>query len=818
VILRPAAPAQPASPADVEVSLKPGGEQSERLAFRVVPGTTEAVEFIYLSGGGEALSGVQLFGRVGGRTISVTPLGAAAPAAIDIPAGGVVVAELRVADPQPGVSQGELNARLGAEVTAVAEIEIRRAPGDVLTVAGATDTGVEFTAAAAPAFSRPLIIESDANQPVDVSIDVDPFVGATSEQVVPKIEVDGDPLDPNRTYTIPANGRLDLSIRAVLQAGGDYTSALSLVYEEKRTTVPLKVTRTRQALSIDVETPPAIDVADGFGGEAATAEFEVTVRETSGRAVVLPAPTVTVTRTREQAQLGIVPDSVTVDGGPPAPVELPADGQETFVVEVSGLPGPGQYAVEVSYPSSEGDSREATTQVFTKRDWWSAFSWFLAFAVISFFARFAWTTWRDRLLAHRSVAVVAEKLEEIVARQGFTQREVPAVEHLREALVELWRELERDAKADITTRRDAVAGKLPLVARWLAASKRAHETSAGDAVFGELDRVRDHLADRDIDEATAKQAMSRAEEGLARLPTIRERVEQLQEILQDSQAAELDAEKTQQIQTKLDEARAKIKVNKADDADAAYNEALQGWLRAATSKLEQLAQEDAPGVSPTAKAELAEELADAHAQINNADDPEDKWRAFAAAYRRYLQVLIDGLRNEAEERWGADEQVRKQILAALALAEAAHASERLGPARAEYSVAQKLYNAEIEKAAAEGAEAEPGLGGAPLTAAVGAPPIIGPPATARLRDAPAVLLASATLTKRLGRLEWVLSLLAAFPAALLGMFVLYDPNAAWGTANDLVAAVLWSFGLHQAGAAVAATTVEGVLAKLRPTP
>ncbi|MEK6327851.1 MAG: hypothetical protein AABM66_10095 [Actinomycetota bacterium] len=799
----------------MEVSLEPGGEPSETLAFEVVPGTTDAVEFIYLSGADEALTGVQLFGRVGGRTVAVTPLGAAAPAAIDIPAGGVVPAELKVTDPDPGVSEGELNARVGAEVARVAGIEVHRAPGDVLSVAGATDTGVQFTAATSLEFSRPLIIESSANQAVDVAIAVDPFVGTASEQVVPEVDVQDQPLDPNRTYTIPANGRLDLTIRATLQAGGDYTSALSLVYEQKRTTVPLKVTRTRQALSVDVETPPAIDVAERLWGEPTTAEFEVTVRETGGRAVVLPAPTVSVTRTREQAQLGIVPDSITVDGGTPAPVELAADGQETFVVEVSGLPGPGQYAVEVSYPSSEGDPREATTQVFAKRGWWDAFLWFLAFAVISFFLRFAWTTWRDRLLAQRSVAVVAEKLEEIVAREGFTAHESPAVEKLRDALVELWQELERDAKAD-TAKRDAVAGKLPLFARWLAASKRAHETKAGDAVFRELDRVRDYLADSSVDEATAKQAMTRAEEGLARLPTIRQRVEQLEEILRDSQAAELDRAKTQEIENNLSEARARIDENKADDAEAAYKKALKGWLGAATSKLEQLAKEDAPGVSTGAKAGLAGKLAEAQGEINNADDPDGAWRAFEAAYRGYLEMLIEGLRGEAETRWGEDVAIRKQILAPLARAQDALTKRELRRARAEYSDAQRLYNADVEKMAPAGAKPEPGLGGG-QPAAIAAPPTMDPPATARLRDAPAVLLPSAMLTKRLGRLEWVLSLLAAVPAALLGVFVLYDPSATWGTANDLVAAVLWSFGLHQAGAAVAATTVEGVLAKLRPT-
>lgn len=814
---------QAAGPADIEALSSPEGEPEDPIELVVPTGAADVEELLFLrTADGEALSDIQLIGRVGGTALEITPVGQSAGATVDIPAQGLAPVTVKVTDPPAGTQQGRLIASAGTQSATVASLTVRRSQGAVLSVAGAGADGVAFTSTTAR-FSRQLQIISTAQQAVDdLRIRVAPFVDAASEQVTPQVAVSGEALDPDRSYSVPALGRLELGISADLVAGGEYTSAINLVYGDQQANVPITVTRSREPLSIELAAAAAVDVS--VPGNDGRAEFQVEVRETGGRSVVLPPPAVTVTRTRGQSQIGVTPEGVTIDGEAPKVVELAPDETVTQTFEVSGLPGPGQYTIKLSYPSGEAAPREVSTSAFARRPWLEALALLLVAGLVSFLIRRAWTRTRVRLLAQRSLSRVSEELELIVSRQGMTAAELPVVQAMRDRLMRSWHKLEADPATDVAAERDDVAGKLPLFARWLAATRAAREIGAAPAILSDLRLVGAYLRDHGGDANGASQAMARVEDGLADLPGLLDRIEGLERAFQSwlgtGRTGGTPAE-AEIIRTKLREARENIDRNKSDDAEAAYATAWRTWLAAATTELEQLAKAEKPvGVTATAWGNLAKHLGEARAVIQGATSAGVALQAYKGGYAQYLETIITGLQADVRSRRekATDKTVFDELLEMLEGAKRALSADKPEVAWEQYKQAKLVYDPLVRppsgrsvEVADVGADLKGGAPPPPAAEAAGPAPAF-PTATPR-RDAPAVLLPSALLTRQIGELERWVSLAAAGLAALLGLILLWEPNATWGSTNDIVVAVLWAFGLHQVGAAAASTGVQGVLDK-----
>ena len=71
------------------------------------------------------------------------------------------------------------------------------------------------------------------------------------------------------------------------------------------------------------------------------------------------------------------------------------------------------------------------------------------------------------------------------------------------------------------------------------------------------------------------------------------------------------------------------------------------------------------------------------------------------------------------------------------------------------------------------------------------------------------------VSRELSRLQLIVALLVAPAAILLGVYLLWVPDPAWGTADDLIVAFLWGLGLHTVGnqafggLATLGTTISG---------
>ena len=204
-----------------------------------------------------------------------------------------------------------------------------------------------------------------------------------------------------------------------------------------------------------------------------------------------------------------------------------------------------------------------------------------------------------------------------------------------------------------------------------------------------------------------------------------------------------------------------------------------------------------------------------------ATDPDAAIDAYTAAYRVYLDALIDPLLRETGDEaalaarlkdFAADKQAALRTAAGLAatgLREAAKAlaQDRLRAAWAAYDKAYGDWQA--ARVTARGVSVTLGNRSPEAALAFGAGlPRLADGGTAAAGPAlPTARESSAELTARTAQLDRWVDVAAVVVATLLGLNFVWAANASWGGLGDWMVALLWGLGVHQ----VSGYTFDGVL-------
>src|SRR5262249_28772537 len=250
-------------------------------------------------------------------------------------------------DPPRNADPAPLIALADGDAQELAQVSVSRQSEAVLSITGAGSTGIQLTSPAA-AFTHEFEISSAKAQPVkDLRIRVNPFQAADGEQITPSVSVAGAPL-ADQDYAVPGLGSLRFTINAPLAAAGDYDSAITLTYSGQQSSVPLKVTRSHVALSIAVTDAGTHQrTVTPFTDNAFT--FPLEVRETEGRTVKLPVPSVVLKRKDGEAEFVVPPGDIKLDGAT-TPHEVKPEAVETVDVTISTLDDAGEYTARLRFP------------------------------------------------------------------------------------------------------------------------------------------------------------------------------------------------------------------------------------------------------------------------------------------------------------------------------------------------------------------------------------------------------------------------------------------------------------------------------------
>lgn len=180
----------------------------------------------------------------------------------------------------------------------IASVRIEKRSMLAFTLEGAGADGLQVTERSS-AFERSLDLISGSTQNATVFVTLGHVIGPDGQPTDADLLADCKPAsDP---VTVEGLRRVPLLFRIATPLTGDYLGTLEILQAPDRITVPIKITRSRPAASVEMDGPLTTPVE--FGPSGSTAVTFV-LHETEGRTVSMAPPTLFVSRDVEGTRAG----------------------------------------------------------------------------------------------------------------------------------------------------------------------------------------------------------------------------------------------------------------------------------------------------------------------------------------------------------------------------------------------------------------------------------------------------------------------------------------------------------------------------------
>jgi hypothetical protein len=825
---------------DLEVlnaSLRP----VETLEVAIPPGATSTMVRFYLRQRGrprEEIEGVALVtDRVRGLTLAAE--GANAKGRFEVPASPGLVSVTATFDgaTAPVAQRGWLMARQATTgvVRRLVPVTTSRSVKDALAIEGAGNEGFALTRSVSTFEQNFDIVLTGTDEVDDLRLAVDPFHDDRRGRVVPEVRVGGAPLEPAKRYAIRKDAPLELKVTASLPAKGKHMSRIVMRYGGQRVVVPLTVTRKKAAASIDVAEVPSSRVELGAREKRGRAEFKLRVRETDGRDTQLDAPEMVLLRKDGSSSLKTTDHGFTIDTAAPAPVLIPAGETRTLTAGLADLE-PGEYTAQVALPGGEGAPKQVNATILVRRSIWIAALLLLIGVLLSILARDLWVRRRDEIRARQTVALVAGELDRILLVSPPTVAEGKVVDAIRDKLVTIDETFVnnpaddvKNPAADVKAELTEIRARLPVLSRYLKLAGAAREAGVYDEVRADLETAEDYLQYESASADEADTALDKVGTYLRQAPKLKAAIDELASALEAWRGEHPGGPvpKGDEIGKKVVDARAALLREDLATAATLHDE---GWGLLATATADELrdlvsSADPPPGLDAAAWQDLANFVRAAVGDIG-ALPPMQAVSRYRATYREYLHRITAGMRGRVSDKLKAAQTAGNQDVVAameelrglLVGVEDHLAGDRLAPASQAYEQARQKW---MEKKAAGmlmSASGAPENDAAPAGSSAVPQPVDAGRVPEGLTEATSSLPKSADLARQLRDIETLVTLVAAVAAVGSGLVLLYYAEPVWGTVKDMVVAVLWGLGLHQAGVAAfpgvtaTADTMAGVRA------
>jgi hypothetical protein len=724
-----------------------------------------------------------------------------------------------------------------------------------LNIVGASATeGIKLNRNSA-SFSYVFTVEATKDAVTGVRVAVAPFTGPDGALAETQCEVNNRPCSAG-AVDVPALDAIQVKVTATLTLDGTYTSAVTLIYGGNRKTTPLTVARTRASIPVEVlgvetvRTNPLL-----WSGPAS---IWLTLSGTDGAesyTFLSPAPVSLAlegpNNTRLQTPLTSV--KVTDERGEPvaAPFTLKSGETRRYQITLEGLGDPGLYTGTLRVSALDARPIDKPITVVVKSSALCAAVLIGLGVLAGYFLKRYGTRDRPRLLRQRRLLILVSEVDTLEREVGQLNDDEKGVFTLiRRWIDDLYEDVQvgvvKDADADAAV--TLFDNKLSLVPPWVNMRRRVEAVrpkELAEPFRANLDTIRNFLREKQ----PPPDGLQNARKLLAAMPAgisqavkddLTRRLSAFSEEVNKFRAAVTDPKILDAIRDKVEpavnRAVADAAAERFDAASAAFDEARGEYARLLADNL-RVSLESAtapPGFDAAQWQEFKSGVAVQLDRVSSEKDPDAAIAAYRAAYTSYLQKLAANLRGEVEQRLTllkaqADKfteddlkkyttdlnVIFKQLdditrrLAAEELTEAAgvyqQAKDALTRIIGELKAGGMAMSAEASAAPADAlpAGAIPGPGGElPTVAVLGREP--------RGRET------VASLTRRLRRLDKVVTFIIFLVAVALGLYMLWINNPTWGGWGDWLTAVLWGLGLHQ----VAGTSFDlsGLRDRLAPPP
>ena len=628
---------------------------------------------------------------------------------------------------------------------------------------------------------------------------------------------------------------IDIDMLAALPRAGDYTGRLTLRYGDSPPLVtPFRITRSSKAASFDVIGTPRAASCWNCGRSVS---LRLTLQSAVDGLQLTPTLVDLARTVKDQLAVQAYPSEAAfmVDGRPvKPPLMLAANTPRVVTLELSGLDSTGEFKGKARFTAPDSEPKDVEFTALVSDPMWFAALLIAGGAGVSMAIRRYIADRRPRSLVRERLARVARELEalreqlpalspnapEARVLGRFTQRlaDLQAQALLADRVDEAW-----SKSAETTVQQ--IADKLNAFVDWTNCRREVEALGAAatpelrealrtieiallaDAALGDADRkTLDGLPDKV--EAVRRTAIESAIAALAqRASAHRAR----------AHATLADSPAWQQLDQRIEAARKGVAASNFASAQQALDAAnlVFGQLLI-DDLLARIAQGKPAGVESAAWASIEPQLKQALEAARASASPAEVLAGYVAAYRRYLELLVDARAAQFEgealddllerlpeaERAGYQARV-KPLLQSLEAVRKQLADDKLSEAWDAFVAADTEAKALLTRAL--GGAQMSAQGAAPIEAALlapSSPPVQRPTVLAR----PTLMLEDpAALSVERRRIERRIDYAALAVATALGVTFVWTPT--WGGVNDWVAAVLWGLGLHQ----ISGSTFDGVL-------
>lgn len=713
------------------------------------------------------------------------------------------------------------------------------------TGAGETE-GIKLTSTVG-AFSQEFQVESIEKEVKDLRISVVPFTGPNSNLVETMWTVNGQPGELK--VTVPAADVVNLRITASLLIEGAYDSVISLIYNNRRWSIPIKVTRTRPVPTVDIPTLEAVRNVSSASKEDVS--MRMTLRENAGQEVRLSRPIllslllVEPNKTKVQALYDDF--SVMDDKGGNLDESFILKPRETKSLRlvVKGLRDTGEFNGSISISGPDVGPVNQTVTIYRKESWLFAALLIGLGVAASFLIRLYIKTGRPRMIRQRRAALVLSELEDIARGIGeLSDVENETIQELRRRLNDLYEDIEliTSAKADDVI--NEVDRKLDIFPKWVS-GRRVVDALQPPDLQGQF---RDKLLDVKVfmlktqvtvDETTTIETLLDKLEGeitAAKKSDLTKRLadfgREVNNKRKETSSADVRLRLTQEIDPRISEISNLLNQNNLEESRVTYNEARVSYAHILADDLTaSLPQSPPRGFDGSAWDNFKSRLIDSLMSLKKSGNPELATEAYENTYNLYLRELIqkmlgsiktltsiiDGSKSMLSTEEIEDYKRKLQAIASrLDSALEKLDSELLREARQGYEAARQDFEVIITQGQSKGIIMKGTDGAATATATTGGsiPEPFDLPFWVgvfhrKKRERP-----SPDQTERhLFLYDLIFTAFVLLAAVLLGLKILWADNATWGGFNEYFTAVLWGLGLHQVSG-VASEGVAGWASKI----
>jgi hypothetical protein len=709
----------------------------------------------------------------------------------------------------------------------------------ILKIRGASDTEGLKISTTSSVFKRPFFVDSMNKATVtDLRISVEEFTGPDSQRVETNWTVDGK---PGSTTVQPLSGlgsaRFDIS--ASLTKEGVYTGSISLIYDDKRVSVPIVVTRSRQGPTIKILELTTVRSTSPWYAQP---DLWMTVEETGGLNLILGAPQLTalVLKEGDKAKIQAQYDGVSIftDKWEPVDQSLTIGPNQTkrLRMRISNLGGTGEFAGTVRVGAADFVPVEQGFTIFVKKSWGVAALFIFLGVLGSYLVTQYCKKDRPQILLARRVLQISGAVEKTEARfKDLTNAEKGVLDSFRSWLEDLYSEVDAGTAKEpaIEAVLVEIDGKLSIFPLWVNSRRRMDAVQPPEIVVAlrpKLDEVESKLSEK----GTSAEGVGKLRNALVELAAsitgkvrddllarIKQLEDEVKKTIGGSSGAPADRLESE-VLDEIEAAEQKAKSTDLVEAVSLFDKARRVYASLLAAELaSKVASDPRPEEIPEGEwAGVVQGVTNSTDEARRATDPERAIDAYQTAYSVYLRPLVEALHKRAVEGIPIVEGIgaipadkregfKKDLRELDRLLDGAKQKLRLmhvSDAAKDYDEARKKMDGIVNgvKTIAPGTKMSQAREDKVTEAH---PAVVIPVRAGELRTEQAAERAAriknqiSDLLAKMKRHDKIFALGILIISVLLGLKLLWVDDPTWGGAKAYLTAVLWGLGLHQVSGA-----------------